>query len=169
MGTGDSGTGGTYGFRSKIKTVAGTFYFSDLQNDYDWTAPQNDGLWQDGVKTLFDPCPAGWRVPRGGSGDSSIWCRFTVDNRTWTATEKVEIPGSGNHWSSPEVYGGTVWYGTHPHRPVSAVTLAPGSSAFAWTSSVTETSAFRCNMGQAVSVAQGAGRTNGLPVRCIRE
>ena len=35
---------------------------------YDWLAPQDDYLWNSGseavpVKTQYDPCPEGWRVP----------------------------------------------------------------------------------------------------------
>jgi uncharacterized protein (TIGR02145 family) len=35
---------------------------------YDWTSPQKDDLWNSGtednpVKTEYDPCPEGWRVP----------------------------------------------------------------------------------------------------------
>ncbi len=33
-------------------------------------------LWQDNVKTIFDPCPAGWRVPKDGT-----WNDFTSTGR----------------------------------------------------------------------------------------
>ena len=32
-------------------------------NDGDWLTPSNASLWQDGSKTIYDPCPAGYRVP----------------------------------------------------------------------------------------------------------
>ena len=32
-------------------------------NDGNWLVDSDDWLWQDDVKTIYDPCPAGWRVP----------------------------------------------------------------------------------------------------------
>jgi uncharacterized protein (TIGR02145 family) len=44
------------------------FYTSSLSYDFDWLYPQDDKLWNSGteenpVKTIYDPCPEGWRVP----------------------------------------------------------------------------------------------------------
>ena len=44
------------------------FYIGVSSNDYDWVDPRNDNLWNSGtdsnpIKTEYDPCPAGWRVP----------------------------------------------------------------------------------------------------------
>lgn len=53
-----------------------TFYYGTRIGDdyYDWLTAdgtaKNNRLWEtaaDGGKTLFDPCPPGWRVPRNGS------------------------------------------------------------------------------------------------------
>ena len=46
---------------------ASKFYYG-LDNPYDWLDYQNDNLWNSGtealpVKTEYDPCPSGWRVP----------------------------------------------------------------------------------------------------------
>ena len=30
---------------------------------YDWLTPQNGSLWNNSGKTVYDPCPTGWRVP----------------------------------------------------------------------------------------------------------
>ena len=43
------------------------FYYNYF-SPYDWATPQDDTLWNSGtgdnpVKTEYDPCPAGWRVP----------------------------------------------------------------------------------------------------------
>ena len=32
-------------------------------NPGDWVSPQNPDLWGNGTKTVYDPCPDGWRVP----------------------------------------------------------------------------------------------------------
>ena len=49
------------------ETSKNNFYMTD-SSTYDWLSPQNDKLWNSGtesnpVKTKYDPCPEGWRVP----------------------------------------------------------------------------------------------------------
>jgi uncharacterized protein (TIGR02145 family) len=44
------------------------FYKGKSSNNYDWAKTRNDDFWNTGtesapVKTTYDPCPAGWRVP----------------------------------------------------------------------------------------------------------
>lgn len=43
-------------------------FFKTTDMYIDWTSPQNDKLWNSGsedapIKTEYDPCPTGWRVP----------------------------------------------------------------------------------------------------------
>ena len=50
------------------KSKANVFFTSSYDLLYDWLAPQNGKLWNQGaefepVKTEYDPCPEGWRVP----------------------------------------------------------------------------------------------------------
>lgn len=49
----------------------------DYTPPYDWYAVEKhkgDDRWdKDGNKTVFDPCPAGWRVPTSGIGTASPW------------------------------------------------------------------------------------------------
>ena len=45
---------------------ANTFFV--IANGYDWAMPKDDSLWNSGteenpIKTEYDPCPEGWRVP----------------------------------------------------------------------------------------------------------
>ena len=72
---------GTYSDASVLYTVSGpvslsvgqskenenTFYIT-TSSPSDWCTPQNDNLWNYGtianpIKTEYDPCPTGWRVP----------------------------------------------------------------------------------------------------------
>ncbi|MDE5944273.1 MAG: fibrobacter succinogenes major paralogous domain-containing protein [Rikenella sp.] len=151
----------------------GSFYFSSAAYDYDWTQPRHDDLWRDGTKTLFDPCPSGWRVPRSGEADAitNPWSALTIDNATalWSSGEKKVL--TAYSWTAPTVFGGTVRYITSFHRPVSAMTLSGEGSALLWSTTPAENGlAFRCSMSaHEIAPAQTAGRTNGLPVRCVRE
>lgn len=62
-----------------------TFYIGLAENDYNWYGSvvdqYNDYLWHtiDGKKTLYDPCPLGWRVPIGGFGSASPWYNLPIE------------------------------------------------------------------------------------------
>jgi len=68
-----------------------TFYYSLPEYNHDWysnTLNQNNALWG-GIslvtplaKTIYDPCPFGWRVP-AWSNDLSPWDALTISNFTW--------------------------------------------------------------------------------------
>ena len=50
------------------KDIYSNTFFTALESPLDWTSPQKDDLWNSGtednpVKTEYDPCPEGWRVP----------------------------------------------------------------------------------------------------------
>ena len=50
------------------KDIYSNTFFTASESPYDWTSPQKDDLWNSGtednpVKTEYDPCPEGWRVP----------------------------------------------------------------------------------------------------------
>ena len=42
------------------------FIGGDINSSYDWLKSSDNDLWSS-TKTIYDPCPAGWRVPDGGS------------------------------------------------------------------------------------------------------
>lgn len=50
------------------------FFLGDDANNYDWTADQNDELWNK-TKTIYDPCPPGYRV-----AEESVWLTIRDDN-----------------------------------------------------------------------------------------
>ena len=72
---------GEYSDKSVPEIVSGSVSLDSCQSEgnknkfycnsswpYDWSNLQNDNLWNDGtedapIKTKYDPCPAGWRVP----------------------------------------------------------------------------------------------------------
>ena len=84
----------------------------------DWITPQNDELWNSGteespIKTNFDPCPEGWRVPtleelnwlmRHHSnwticaGQNGYW--FSGSKTYTESTSQVFLPAAGEHSNS---------------------------------------------------------------------
>mgnify|MGYP007028757585 CR=1 FL=1 len=104
-----------------------TFYYGQRIDDtyYDWLttegAMKNNKLWEtaaDGGKTLFDPCPPGWRVPRDGSWEGVNEANFIYDeaafgrrhpllgyypltgNRGAASGEWSFVGGQANYWTS---------------------------------------------------------------------
>jgi hypothetical protein len=51
-------------------------------NNNDWITPENKNLWQESTKTVYDPCPKGWRVPanvKKWSGSRIDWIRYNIN------------------------------------------------------------------------------------------
>lgn len=78
-------------FLSSIKAPT-TFYTRSNAGSWYGDAGQIEGLWQDNIKTVFDPCPYGWRVPQNGS-----WNGFkqNVNFFTWNFDRYSEYTGAG--------------------------------------------------------------------------
>jgi len=75
---------------------------------------QNNQLWS-GEKTMYDPCPRGWRVPDGG--ENGIWSKAfgsseRFENGPWDDVNKGMNFGSGNGHSPMHQLGEDtmIWY-----------------------------------------------------------
>lgn len=53
-------------------SVANPHVFMFGNSRKDWVAEKNNTLWTNSVKTKYDPCPPGWRVPDGGTGQNGV-------------------------------------------------------------------------------------------------
>lgn len=141
------------------------FYFGTAVGD--WTDPQNADLWRDETKTLFDPCPSGWRVPLDYDDDRSPWLAFTLDNGSEQGDKTTKgrlFIGVGN--------GGNPWYPYSGRRNREKGLFDIVQSYFqGWSSSssgTTSTSpAFNTNYIYHAYTLHV--RAYGLSVRCVRE
>ncbi len=59
-----------------------TAYITRDTSPYDWNVTTNNNLWKANSKTMYDPCPVGYRVPKVSAGP---WGYFTA-NTTWDST-----------------------------------------------------------------------------------
>ena len=143
-----------------------TFYYS-TKNLKDWythtgsSNHQNDNLWNSttNTKTVYDPCPPGWRVPLIG-----VWSGLTTSNFQWSVTNKGRTNNS---------FGG--FYPAAGSRSYANGGLVyDGSQGYYWSASVNWSDA-SClsfndgNVGTSVSSQSVAGRANGHSVRCVKE
>jgi len=81
-----------------------TTFITRNSNNSDWyysgSSSADNTLWQS-TKTIYDPCPAGWRVPDGGS--NGVWNKAGFDDLYYDSYDEGMLFGSGI--SSP-----AAWY-----------------------------------------------------------
>ncbi|MBO5708449.1 MAG: hypothetical protein J6S01_03845, partial [Bacteroidales bacterium] len=136
-----------------------TFVKGGSSQSYDWHySSRNNTLWQS-EKTIYDPCPAGWRVPDGG-----VWNVAGFSNTTYDDTNK----GISFSISSPS----TTWYPASGYRFSDDGALSNvGRWGYYWSvapySSNADTLGF--NYYGDVAPTDSNYRAYGFPVRCLQE
>ncbi|MDR3118210.1 MAG: hypothetical protein LBU44_02110, partial [Mediterranea sp.] len=139
----------------------GVFYIAST-SPYDWLYARNNELWgHSGSKTIYDPCPSGWRVPvnSGMSSTTSPWAGFTKDN--------------GGTWNSGWSWGANAAYPAAGYRYYDGGLSNVGITGIYWIaspSSINITYSSNLYFGRGfVNVDNSVRRSNGLPVRCTQE
>ena len=150
---------------------------------------QNDALWGNGTtKSVYDPCPEGWRV-----APNETWSDFTRDANTpkngtfpyYSAGVIGEKYGSGNYKVSNGRYytalggaegadnGVRAWYPAPGYRSAASGALSGvGSYGYSWSSTVAASGYYAHNLGfltQGLNPTNTYGRAHGLQVRCLQE
>ncbi len=132
-----------------------TFYYGAGTNNNDWytnstSTTQNNDLWK-AAKTVYDPCPAGWRVAENSVWTDSGWSTFA------------------NYGRANSNYGG--FYPAAGFRSNSTGNLQyAGSVGYYWSSSIYGVSSYYLYMTSAgIYPNYDAGRAGGFSVRCVKE
>jgi hypothetical protein len=137
----------------------------------DWHhGSRNNTLWDDsGKKTIYDPCPYGWRVPkysqkndkgspwRGFEKTASNWIRYkgyTWDSNAIYPYTDFRICTTGKCIKHPRLANGSYWSAS-PSAPSPVLTGDTALDLF-----LTE---------DVVNIADNAHRAHGFVVRCVRE
>ena len=128
-----------------------------------WTESSND-------KSIYDPCPTGWRVPDGGSNgvwskalDSSLVLDYTYDNAN-----------EGINFSSKFGSASTIWYPASIYRHSTDGSLFDFDGGRYWSASPHKSFSGRVCILQfdnegSVSSSGSLARAIALPVRCQSE
>lgn len=128
-----------------------------------WTTSEKD-------KSIYDPCPAGWRVPTGGN--NGIWARATGGS----LFENVVFDGKNAGIDFSGKLGGdtSIWYPAagYLYRHNGVLQYA-GSRGYYWTASPSESNYanhlyFRDDT-TSIDLLDYGARARGLSVRCARE
>jgi hypothetical protein len=182
------------------------FGFTQTPNNtnYDWyttinaRAAQNDELWAITdpltfaiTKQIYDPCPAGWRVPGSGAllglvittNDAySFPYSPSARGRMGSAVPAGQRPAdliNGYHatdninYNLPTDPGASATVGYWPHngyRDSFTCNFVTFSHGFYWSSTVNNSLAFDpCWNTTSIVLANSSGRSHGLTTRCVKE
>jgi len=138
-----------------------TFYFN-YNSPYDWlsTGSQNNTLWNSasGAKTIYDPCPVGWRVPVF-SDTISPWAGFDTGIKS-----SFNV---GFAWSNPNAG----YYPASGYRSAASGNFYNvGTHGYYWSASVNTTYAQNLYIySGSVEPKSNGNRADGFPIRCCRE
>ena len=104
----DSSTG-TVDFVTSHPT---TFVTGGSSSSNDWHYSSRDNtLWQS-EKSIYDPCPLGWRVPDGG--DNGVWA--TAKGSSSSYTRSYDSTNEGMNFSGDFGLASTIWYPAPGYR-----------------------------------------------------
>ena len=149
------------------KENADKFYYNS-SDPYDWTSPQYDNLWNSGteenpVKTEYDPCPDGWRVPTYAELDE-----LNNNHSSWTTDENGQ---SGRWFSGSNSYTATVPQVFFPAAGNRNVNGDGGNRDYAvsyWSSRPGSDDAFRLFFLSSQVGLSDYRRACGFSVRCVQ-
>ena len=147
-----------------------TFVAYNTKN-YDWYYTGDDKTdndrWQT-TKTIYDPCPPGWRVPSGGSS-SGVWSKANGSSNwfghTWDATNM------GMNFSGKFGDAATIWYPAAGWLFYGGGLSQVGSLGRWWSCTPTGNKVYFFSLDEnGVYPANNDGsRASGFSVRCVRE
>lgn len=127
--------------------------------------------WQS-EKTVYDPCPSGWRVPEGG--ENGIWAKAIGSFSDMREPSLFDNTSNGMCFSG--IFGAdqTIWYPASSHRTTDWNLINVGYYAYYWSVSPPADSRFvmKCfafsNSG-IISVSSTDGKEDANSVRCCKE
>ena len=159
-------------------------YYS--KRNYDWyytgSTSTDNTRWTESssAKSIYDPCPAGWRVPDGGS--NGVWAKALGSSDTLSSSEIFDDTNKGINFSGKFGDDDTIWYPAAGYREGSNRTFRRaleyvGIWGYYWSASPyyysnsLSSSPYAYNlhfMGGSPYMLSNS-RVNGLPVRCIKD
>jgi hypothetical protein len=145
-----------------------TFFTNYDKTNYDWLKTLKDDLWNirnsgEDIKTVYDPCPTGWRVP--AHRDDSP----TIANSPWygyTGISYTEGNTAANNFGDNAIYP-ACGYRSYVNGPA----VWEGEEGFYWTASTKNTVALGLFFSNTpyIVLSTPDRRASGFSVRCVRE
>ena len=153
---------GTIAYATEHPTTFITYNSSNYDWYYSGDSSTDNTRWQS-AKTIYDPCPAGWRVPDGGS--NGVWNKAGFDDQSYDSSDEGMLFGSDI--SSP-----ATWYPAAGCRSINDGDLDyVGSSGYYWSVTPNVSCAYYLgfNGSGLVYPTYYNCRAYGQSVRCLQE
>ena len=150
-----------------------TTFITSNGNNFDWyytsSSSTDNTRWQL-YKTIYDPCPVGWRVPDGG--DNGVWSESIGSSSSFYDDSLYDDTNEGMNFAGRFGDASTIWYPASGCRSFSGGTLDyVGDYGFYWSVSPYSLYAYRLyfSINSYVSPSTDDYRAGGQAVRCARE
>lgn len=144
-----------------------TFYLFNPYTPKDWVYSSRDNeLWRKDMKTVYDPCPVGWKVPDGDT--NGVW---KVDTLTSIFAVKDLVGGYLKTDGQSNIFFPATGYRNTSNGSITGTT----SVGYYWTSTTdtqfanTSSLSFVFASPTFSNYSIGWGRSHGFSVRCVKE
>ena len=157
-------------------TVHPTTFITSNSSNYDWyytgSSSTDNTRWttSSSAKSIYDPCPAGWRVPDGGS--NGVWSKALGSSSSFTNSSLYNSTKGGMNFSGKFGSASTIWYPASGYRYYSDGGLdLVGSYGLYWSASPNSSTAYYLYFysGGRVHPSDDYYRAYGYSVRCLQE
>ena len=166
-------TSSSSGTVSYVTANPTTFVTGSSSTDNDWHYSSRDNtLWttSGNEKSVYDPCPSGWRVPDGGS--SGVWSTALGSSSSFTDELLYDSTYEGMNFSGKFGSDQTIWYPASGYRSYNDGSLGSvGSSGYYWFASPYYHNAYYLYFSSNgyVDPSSYSGRAYGRSIRCLKE
>ena len=100
---------GTIEYATAHPTTLITYHGSDYEySDWHYIADNTRWTTSDKTKSIYDPCPAGWRVPDGG--DNGVWSKALGSSADFDDLSLYDSSNNGINFSGKFGAASTIWY-----------------------------------------------------------
>ena len=148
-------------------------YASSSPHDWHYSSRDNT-LWttSDKDKSIYDPCPVGWRVPDGGS--NGVWSTALGSSSTYY-DGTYDSTNEGMNFSGKFGSDQTIWYPASGYRYGNGGSLSGvGNNGFCWSASPNSSNSYYSyvlyfNSDGFVNPSSCDFRAYGQSVRCLQE
>ena len=136
-----------------------------------WLDKHNDYLWSDESKTIYDPCPVGYKV-----ASNVIWSGFTFTGEESEDVSEFNVSGTydkGWNFYVDESKSTTAWYPAPHYYDWPGMYIDGNSQCIAWASnfhSAAETHQYNLLASSSkIDPCSKTGCAQGFPVRCMKD
>jgi len=172
----------TWPFRVSSNSTNGTIEYATANpttfieyngSNYDWyytgSSTTDNTRWTTSAttKSIYDPCPSGWRVPDGG--ENGIWSKALGSSLSFTDAFSTN---EGMNFSGKFGSASTIWYPASGYYEGAGILYDVGVRGYYWSASPDGHGAYGLgfnNSGNVSPLGNGDSRASGRSVRCLQE